>query len=59
MIRYAWGTGEQADLLCLWHGAQEATEVGCSRSDTIPCGLCPACRWVRSRCRCDPDPTTD
>ena len=28
MIRYQWGTGEQAIEECLWHHAADATEIG-------------------------------
>jgi hypothetical protein len=54
MIRYRWGTGEQVITECLWHDAADATEIGCVQNDTIPCGRCPVCQWVRSRCRCGP-----
>jgi len=36
--------------LCLWHGAEDATEIGCAESDTAPCGQCAACVSAYEAC---------
>lgn len=41
-----------APTKCHWHGAEDATDIECERSDSSPCMHCYACYSAIAACSC-------